>query len=259
VSWSTPASDTKRLVANAYDRSSDGFAGAADRVVYRYLAQPLVDTLGTVQGAVLDVAAGAGAAGRQFDDTVALDLSLGQLRHNPARKRVRADAERLPFRADTFPAAVCVFGINHFPDPAAAVSEMAHVAPVVGLATWARPEPRYAPKTIVLNTLERHAGRCRSTMGEVVDSLADRVGSVAAVAGLLERAGLNAAVEPVTVTIPWPGIEAFLDYRLSMASTAGLVADEHAVRQEAAAALASLAEDELDWHAAVIVGVGQRR
>jgi hypothetical protein len=42
-----------------------------------------------------------------------------------------------------------------------------------------------------------------------------------------------------------------------MASTAVLVADE-AVRQEAAAALASLAEDELDWHAAVIVGVGRR-
>jgi ubiquinone/menaquinone biosynthesis C-methylase UbiE len=258
VSWSTPGSDTKRLVATAYDRSASGFAGAANRVVYRYLAQPLIDALGAVRGAVLDVAAGAGAAGRHFDDTVALDLSMGQLRHNPACRRVCGDAERLPFRADSFAAAVCVFGINHFPDPTAAVSEMARVASVVGVATWARPEPRYAPKAIVLNTLERHAGRYRSTMGEVVDPLADRVGSVAAVAGLLERAGLNGGVEAVTVTIPWPGTEAFLDYRLSMASTAGLVADERAVRQEAAAALASLAEHELDWHAAVIVGVGLR-
>jgi ubiquinone/menaquinone biosynthesis C-methylase UbiE len=258
VSWSTPGSDTKRLVAAAYDRSADGFAGAADRVVYRYLALPLIEALGSVQGAVLDVAAGAGAAGRHFHDTVALDLSMGQLRHNPTRRRLRADAERLPLRADSFAAAVCLFGINHFPDPAAAVTEMARVASVVGVTTWARPEPQYAPKTIVLNTLERHAGRSRSTMGEVVDSLADRVGSVAGVAGLLERAGLDGEVEAVTVTIPWPGTEAFLDYRLSMASTAGLVADARAVRQEAATALAGLAEDELDWHAAVIVGVGQR-
>jgi ubiquinone/menaquinone biosynthesis C-methylase UbiE len=258
VSWSTPGSDTKRLVATAYDRSASGFAGAADRVVYRYLARPLIDAVGAVQGAVLDVAAGAGAAGRHFHDTVALDLSMGQLRHNPARRRVRADAERLPFRADSFAAAVCVFGINHFPDPAAAVREMARVAPVVGMATWARPELPYAPKTIVLNTLERHAGRYRSTMGEIVDSLGDRVGSVAAVAGMLERARLNSGVEAVTVTIPWPGTEAFLDYRLSMATTASLVADECAVRLEAAAAIASLAEDDLDWHASVIVGVGQR-
>ena len=77
VSWSTPGSDTKRLVATAYDRSADGFAGAADRVVFRYLAQPLIEALGAVQGTVLDIAAGAGAAGRHFHDTVALDLSMG--------------------------------------------------------------------------------------------------------------------------------------------------------------------------------------
>ena len=76
--------------------------------------------------------------------------------------------------------------------------------------------------------------------------------------GCSNGVGLNDEVEAVTVTIPWPGTEAYLDYRLSMASTALLVADERAVRQEAAAALASLAEDELDWHAAVIVGVGRR-
>ena len=91
---------------------------------------------------MLDVAAGAGAAGRHFHDSVALDLSMGQLRHNPARRRLRADAERLPFRADSFAAAVCMFGISHFPDPAAAASEMARVASVAGVTTWARPEPR---------------------------------------------------------------------------------------------------------------------
>lgn len=60
------------------------------------------------------------------------------------------------------------------------------------------------------------------------------------------------------VLVPWPGIEAFLDYRLSMASAAGLVSDTAALRRDAAA-LAALPERQLDWHAALIVGVGRRR
>jgi hypothetical protein len=70
---------------------------------------------------------------------------------------------------------------------------------------------------------------------------------------------MDAAVEQVTVRVPWPGIEAFLDYRLSMASAAGLVGDTAALRRNAAAALAALPERQLDWHAALIVGVGHHR
>jgi ubiquinone/menaquinone biosynthesis C-methylase UbiE len=247
------------LVAAAYDESAESFAAAADRLVYRHLARPLIEAVGFADGPVLDVAAGAGAAGRHFADAVALDLSMGQLRHNPARRRVCADAERLPFRDGSFATAVCLFGINHFPDPATAVGEMARIAPVVGLATWARPERPYAPKQVVLDVLCRYAGRARSSMGEMVDALAERVGSVEAVRALLEKVGLEVVVEPVTVLVPWPGIEPFLDYRLSMASTAGLVADTTTLRREAAAALAALPEGELDWHAALIIGVGRRR
>lgn len=166
--------DTKRLLAAAYDESAAGFAGAADRLVYRHLARPLVDAVGQVDEPVIDVAAGSGAAGRLFTDVVALDLSMGQLRHNAARRRVRADAERLPFRDDSFGAAVSVFGINHFPDPGAAVAEMARVAPVVGLATWAQPEPYFGPKQVVSDVLARRAGRARSSVGEVVDALGRR-------------------------------------------------------------------------------------
>ena len=195
----TEAPTGKRLIAAAYDESAAAFAVAADRLVYRYLARPLVDAIGPGDGRFLDVAAGAGAAGCHFPGAVALELSMGQLRHNPAARRVQADAERLPFRDGSFAAAVCAFGINHFPDPHAAVSEMARVA------------------------------------------------------------SLDAAVEPVMVLVPWPGIEAFLDYRLSMASAAGLVSDTAALRRDAAAALAALPEHQLDWHAALIVGVGRRR
>ncbi len=255
----TRAWDDKRLVASAYDRSAEGFAHAADRLVYRFLARPVVEAVGRVDGALLDVAAGVGAAGRHFPDGVALDLSVGQLRHNPARRRVRADAEHLPFRDGSFAAAVCVFGINHFPDPRAALAEMARIAPIVGVATWARPESPYAPKQVVLDALARHAGRRRSPAGELLDALGERVGSVDVVAALLGGAGLDATVEEATVVVPWPGIDSFLDYRLSMASTAGLVVDAAALRRDAAAALAAIPESELDWHARLIVGVGRRR
>jgi hypothetical protein len=107
--------------------------------------------------------------------------------------------------------------------------------------------------------LAHHAGRARSPAGELVDALGERVGSVDAVAGLLRDAGLDAGVEQATVLVPWPGIEAFLDYRLSMASAAGLVGDTAALRRDAAAALAALPERQLDWHAALIVGLGRRR
>jgi Methyltransferase domain len=252
------APDAKWLLAAAYDRAAEGFARAADRWVYRYLAGPLMDALGRIDGAVLDVAAGAGAARRHFPDAVALDLSLGQLRHNPARRRVRADAESLPFRDRSFDAAVCLFGINHVSDPGAALGEMARLAPVVGVTTWARPEPPYAPKQVVLEVLGRRTGRRRSPTGELLDALGERVGSVDAVVALLERVGLDATVEEATVVVPWPGIDAFLDYRLSMPSSAGLVSDAAALRCEAAAALAAIPEHELDWRARLIVGVGRR-
>jgi ubiquinone/menaquinone biosynthesis C-methylase UbiE len=52
------------------------------------------------------------------------------------------DATKRLFSEAHDTAAGCAFGINHFPDPAAAVAEMARVAPLVGLLTWARPEVR---------------------------------------------------------------------------------------------------------------------
>jgi SAM-dependent methyltransferase len=249
---------TKHLVASAYDEAAVGFAETADRVVYRYLAAAILDKVGSVAGTVLDVAAGTGAAGGAFGDVVALDLSMGQLRRNAVANRVRADAERLPFRDDAFAAAVCTFGINHFPNAVAAVREMARVAPVVSVATWVRPEQPHAPKQIVFDTLIRHAGHSRSRLGAVVDELGSRVGSVEAVDDLLRTAGLRGETEMRTVVVPWPGIDLFLDYRLSMASTASLASEQLIVRREAAAALAALPASALDWPVQVVVGLGRR-
>ena len=249
---------TKRLFAEAYDASAAGFARSADRLVHAYLARPLARALGGVVGAVLDVASGAGALGRLLPAAVGLDLSAAQLRHNPLGLRVLADAERLPFRDGAFAAAGCAFGINHFPDPAAAVAEMARVAPLVGLLTWVRPEEPYAPKQAVMEVVARRAGADRTAAGAVADELGERVGSPAAVHGLLAGAGLRPEVREVEVDLPWPGAAAFVDYRLATVGVAGLVDDLAAVRREAIAAVSALPQESLPWRPRLVLGVGSR-
>ena len=248
----------KRLFAAAYDASASGFARSADRLVYAYLARPLARALADADGPVLDVAAGSGALGRLLPVAVALDLSAAQLRHNPLPARLQADAERLPFRDGAFAAAGCAFGVNHFPDPGAALAEMARVAPVVGVLTWTRPEAPYLPKQAVVEVVARHAGSERSPAGLLADELGERVGSPAAVRALLEGAGLRAEVAEVEVDLPWPGAAAFVDYRLATVGVAGLVEDPATVRREAIAAVAALPPDSLPWTPRLVLGVGRR-
>jgi SAM-dependent methyltransferase len=254
----TDARRARRLFAEAYDASAASFARSADRLVYSYLARPLARALAEAGGPVLDVAAGSGALGRLLPDAVALDLSAAQLRHNPLAARLQGDAERLPFRDDSFAAAGSAFGINHFPDPGAALAEMARVAPLVGVLTWARPEAPYAPKQAVMEVVARHAGSDRTAAGVLADELGERVGSPAAVAALLEGAGLRTEVTEVAVDLPWPGAPAFVDYRLATVGVAGLVEDPAAIRREAIAAVAALPPDTLPWAPRVVLGVGRR-
>jgi len=63
-------------------------------------------------------------------------------------------------------------------------------------------------------------GRSRTPIGEVLERLSALVGSVEAVAELLATAGVDARVSTAEVTVPWPGVDAYLDYRLAMPSTA---------------------------------------
>ena len=249
-----------RLVAQSYDRAAEGFAAAADQHVYRLLAAPLVAAVARVAdigaGTVLDVAAGTGAVGRHFPRAVAVDLSFEQLRHNDARRRVGADGERLPFRDQCFAAAVCGFGVNHVADPAALVQEMARVSPVVGLSTWQRPEVPYAPKQVVFEVLARRTGGARSAAGLLLDRYTAAVGSVDAVASLIRADCASGDVHVAEVEIPWPGIDAYLDYRLSM-PTSVQVLDDAGLRTELRDALASLPTEALTWRPGIIVGVGR--
>lgn len=250
----------KHELASAYDSAAPAFADDAGPLVYARLNRPLADALARVRGRILDVAAGSGALGPLLRETVALDISSGQLAHNPTALRVRGDAERLPFCDGAFAAAGCAFGINHFPDPVAAIAEMARVAPVVGLLTWVRPEPPYAPKQIVNDALARWAGRARSDVGALLDDLGNAVGSVEAIGGLLRGAGLRCDAWVIEVDVPWSGVDAWLAYRLGIPSAAGLVSDDDHihVRREVAAAIAALSPAELRWRARLVFGLGQR-
>lgn len=251
---------SRRLVAESYDRAASGFAEAADQHVYRLLAVPLVEAIASMvvehSGTVLDVAAGTGAVGRHFAQTVAVDVSVEQLRRNHGPQRVRADGERLPFRAGSFVAAVCGFGINHVANPAGLAREMARVAPVVGVSTWQRPEVPYAPKRAVFDVLARRSGSARSAAGELVDRYTDAVGSVDVVEAVLASAGLRTEVGVTAVEVPWPGVDAYLDYRLSMPSSAQVL-DDAGLRAELRDALCSLPPEALIWRPGIIVGVGR--
>lgn len=174
-------SDPKSLIAAAYDRSAADFAEYAAKLVYRHLSGPVAERLRDLPGLVLDVAGGTGALSHHLERVLTLDISRAQLLQNPVALKVVADAEALPFAPDSFAAAASAFGINHFPRPDTAVAEMARVAPVVALATWARPEDPYRPKKIVLDAVERHAGRARTAAGDLIDAMTDSTGSIPAI------------------------------------------------------------------------------
>lgn len=250
--------DVKAGIADDYDRTAEGYARHADPLVFHHLARPLADALADVDGLVLDVAGGTGALGRRLRQVVAVDLSMGQLRRNPLPRRVRGDAERLPFRDDAFAAAACAFGVNHWPDPAAGVAELARVAPLVGLLTWRRPEQPYAPKQVVLDAVAEWSGQARTEAAAEIERMTDAVGSEAVVADLLRGAGLVPDVRTVAVDVPWPGADAFVDYRLGVIGVTALVDDVAAFRCHAVSRLAALPDDALRWRPKLVLGLGRR-
>jgi hypothetical protein len=248
----------RRALSIAASYEGTAYAEFADPLVYRHLAAPLATVLDEIDGPVLDVATGPGALCRDLPDVVAIDLSWDQLSCNPQSRKVLADAHRIPFTDDSFAAAGSAFGVNHFPDAATAIAEMARVAPLVGLLTWVRPEPPYKPKQVVLDVIERHTGARRSEVGMALEEMSESVGSIAAIDGLLTAAGLNAKVTTVEVEVPWPGAEQFVDYRLSMSEAFRRTPAAEQLRRDAIEAVSTLDEDDVRWTPPLVLGIGTR-
>lgn len=155
--------DRKRAAADTFDEHA---AGYVDSVVHRE-GDDLETLAAWAAGATraLDVATGAGhtagavhAAG--VTDVVATDAAPAMIRTTgreyPGVSGVVADAERLPFRDDTFDAVTCRIAAHHFPSPAAFVEEVARVLEPDGTFAF---EDNVAPEDDdldeFLNTVER--------------------------------------------------------------------------------------------------------
>ncbi len=132
--------DAHDRIAGSYN---DLFTGITDRAI-----SPLLDAAQVRAGArLLDVAAGpgrlTGAAAARGPLATGCDLSPAMVslarRLNRDIRFDEASADALPYADGSFDAAVCAFGLGHFPDPESVMAELARVvAPggFVALSWW---------------------------------------------------------------------------------------------------------------------------
>lgn len=95
---------------------------------------------------VLDVAAGTGSISRLLEAhryrVVAIDLSHEMLSQHSGRSRVRAVADHLPFRGETFDAVTFGYLLRYVEDPVVTMREMGRVlrpGGLVGMVEFGRP------------------------------------------------------------------------------------------------------------------------
>lgn len=126
--------ETDRTFRGSIPAMYDQFLGP---MIFAPYADDLASRLTDIRfGRVLETATGTGVVTRALDSVLpegvlidATDLNQPMLDHASARllsKRVtwrQADAQTLPFPAETFDAVVCQFGAMFFPDKAGAFSE----------------------------------------------------------------------------------------------------------------------------------------
>ncbi len=154
----------------------------ADAPSARAFADPkaarIAETLG-LRGdePILDVGAGTGHLGEAFrrrgHPVVAVDLTGEFLARNPARRRARADALRLPFRDGAFPLVIEASLLHHLDDPVAALREMARVS--AGPVATVEPNRNHPPMCL-FSLLIREEWRALRYRPRHLRRLAERAG-----------------------------------------------------------------------------------
>lgn len=125
----------------------------------------------------LDAGAGTGVSttvlGDRASDVVALDISGEMLRGNPARSRVQADFDSLPFAVDTFDAVAYTASLFLVPDPGVAVEEVKRVLRPGGVVGAVAPFGWYTNGgTDIFDTLSRQS-RSPTQAGPVLRAFDD--------------------------------------------------------------------------------------
>ncbi len=220
-------------VATAYDRAAAGWDDGAGRL-YDRLAAALVEHLDVPAGArVLDLCAGTGAVGAALPPRtplVAVDLAPAMLarlaRRLPGARTVVAAADEVPLATGSVDAVTCAFGLNHVNDPTTVLAEAARACRPGSVIGCSVADPGTAvPHKATVDDLLVDAGYAPPAWHDRMKAEGEaRVGSIAALTDLADRAGLTSiAVRRVVVAsrLDPAGVVA---WRWSMASHAPFVA-----------------------------------
>ncbi len=126
------------MLAVSDDLQKDTWEGVdkrrpVDQPAVRAFARAKLDLVLAAGTTMLEVGAGNGYFSITFQSAFELscaDFSANMLGINPLpnRRKIVADAQRLPFRDDSFEVAFCGNLLHHFESPVTAVKEMARVA-----------------------------------------------------------------------------------------------------------------------------------
>lgn len=217
VAAGTP-DDVKRLYVHLGEDLEAAFGhdpGSAPRLSYDETAAVVAAAVPDGAALVLDVGCGpdpgAGTLlGRRTGTTVvALDIGLGTVRLARAKAAlsgvtllvVVADAERLPFRDGAFDAVVCDDTIEHLPDDAAGVRELARVSRRGGRVVLATPN-RWSAQVLVRRARDLRRGSRQPASAYFAAQSHLREYTWPQLVGLSRTAGLHVVARR---SVDWPG------------------------------------------------------
>lgn len=226
----------------AYDRAGVAWEQGPARLVYDHLAGLLVARSPVpLSGRVLlDVGAGTGAAGRHVDvaggRTVAVDLSFGMLRANPAGPglAVVSQATQLAIAGGSVDGVVASFSFNHLPDPAAGLREADRVcrpgSPVLVSAYAA--DDHHPVKDAAEQALVEAGWAAEGWYDQLRRAAIPLLATPEGMADAAREAGLDGGAEQLQVEIPGLSADDLVTWRLGLAQAASFLADlDPATRQ----------------------------